>query len=78
VPIDTHEYSLNPESRPRRRKRTGLRPVLLLLEGLVLLLLSGVFPPLPGYILILGACVCIGRAPLALVPSSRGLQDHRQ
>jgi hypothetical protein len=80
VPIDTHEYSLEPEPpAPRRRGwMARLRPLVLLTEGLGLLLLSGALPPLPGYILIVGACVCIGRAPLALVSSSRGLQDHHQ
>ena len=88
MPLDTHEYSLEPEPRPpdpepdperRRRWPRGVSwPAVLLAIGVVLLTVSAAVPPLPAWVMIIGACGCIGRGLLALVPESRGLRDHRQ
>jgi hypothetical protein len=51
---------------------------MLVVEGVALLLASAAVPPLPAWIMMIGACGCIGRGLVGLVPESRGLRDHRQ
>jgi hypothetical protein len=46
--------------------------------GIVLVLLSSVFPPLPAYILLVGACVLIVRGLERIVGDAPGLRDYRQ
>lgn len=80
--IDSHEPALPPpECEPERPR--GWPTVLLaltwrLLLGLGLVLLSGLFPPLEAYAVLLAACVLIGRGLGAVVQSTPGLRDHRQ
>lgn len=81
--IDTREPQPPPpqpsEPRPRRTWRLSVaRPVLLLAGGLALILISGAFSPVPAYVLIVSACILIGRAAGALVLNPPGLRDHRQ
>jgi hypothetical protein len=85
MPIDTHEYSLESEPpdlrerrHPRRGRGQGFWPLMLVVEGVALLLASAAVPPLPAWIMMIGACGCIGRGLVGLVPESRGLRDHRQ
>ncbi len=79
--IDTHEPSLPPpQPTPGGTWHpSGLRPVLFVAAGLGLALVSGMFLPVPAYVLILAACVLIARGLGATVrgnPSS--LNDFRQ
>ena len=75
--IDTHDQP--PEPPPDRAPRSWpVRALLLIAGGIVLFALSFVFPPLPAYILLLGACVMIGRGLVRLVPMSSGLKQYRQ
>jgi hypothetical protein len=46
--------------------------------GIVLALLSSVFPPFPAYILLVGACVLIVRGLGRIVGDEPGLRDYRQ
>jgi hypothetical protein len=43
-----------------------------------LLGIAGMVPPLPAYLLILGAAALIARTLAKLIPVSNGLRDHRQ
>jgi hypothetical protein len=77
--IDTRREPPPPE--PNRRRRwhfDGWRWLIPLCVGLGLILLSGLFPPFPAYILILGACVMIVRGLARIVDDSDGLRDYRQ
>jgi hypothetical protein len=78
--IDTHEPPPSPP--PARRTRTWpitvLRLSWRLVAGLGLVLLSGAFPPVEAYALLLAACVLIGRGFGTIVQSTPGLKDHRQ
>jgi hypothetical protein len=49
-----------------------------LLAALALVLLSGAFPPVEAYALLLAACVLIGRGLAVLVQSTHGLEDYHQ
>jgi hypothetical protein len=81
--IDTRE-PLPPPPPPRQRRRRPelrlgeLRPLILLVTGLALALLSSAFSPVPAYVLILVSCICIGRGLGTVVQSTSGLKDHRQ
>lgn len=46
--------------------------------GVVLMVLSAVFPPFPAYILILGACVMFVRGLTRVVQNTPGLRDYHQ
>ena len=48
------------------------------LIGLGLVLLSGVFPPVEAYAVLLAGCVVIGRGLGSIVQSTPGLKDHHQ
>ena len=75
--IDTHDQ--HPPEEPRRAGREWpVRALLLIFEGVVLIVLSGAFPPFPAYILLMGACVLVARGFAKLVPMTSGLKDHRQ
>jgi hypothetical protein len=82
--IDTREplFPPEPDPTPRRRFRLGqlraLRPLLPLAVGLLLLVVSGAFPPVAAYVVILAACVFIGRGLCSFIRSTPGLKDHRQ
>ena len=68
-----------PDPAPRRSFQWGsLRPLMPLMVGLALVLSSGAFPPVIAYILILAACVFIGRGLGNFLRSTPGLKDHRQ
>ena len=41
-------------------------------------MLSGAFPPIEAYALILAACVLIGRGLASVVQDTPGLKDYRQ
>jgi hypothetical protein len=49
-----------------------------LLLALALVLVSGAFPPVEAYALLLAACVLIGRGLATIVQSTHGLEDYRQ
>ena len=82
--IDTREPWFLPDEPdpPRRRFRLSslrvLRPLLPLVIGLALVVLSGVFPPPVAYGAILAACVFIGRGLGGFMRSTHGLKDYRQ
>ncbi len=66
---------------PRRRRHWELsdwRGVLYLAAGVLLALISSLLPPLPAYVVILGACVLIGHGLGGVVRNTPGLKDHRQ
>ena len=78
--IETHEPP--PES-PQGKPRPSWPLALLRLSwrlvfGLVLVLVSGTFPPLEAYAVLLAACVLIGRGLATIVHATPGLKDHRQ
>jgi hypothetical protein len=56
----------------------GLWVILILALGLGLILVSGLIPPVAGYILIVGVCAFLGLALGALIRNPPGLRDHRQ
>jgi hypothetical protein len=62
--------------RPTRPKWQWL--VLAWLFGLGLVVVSGLFPPAVGYVVILGACVVLGSVLGARTGEASGLRDHRQ
>jgi hypothetical protein len=80
--IDTRQEPpapLSPEPRePRRWPWVLLRMSWRLLAGLGLVLLSGAFPPVEAYALLVAACVLIGRGFAAIVQSTSGLEDYKQ
>jgi hypothetical protein len=74
--IDTHEpRSLPPHREPRR---VSLRPLVPIGIGSLLLGVASMAGPLPGYVLILAGTALIARTVARLVPSSNGLEEHRQ
>lgn len=78
--IDTRE---SPHSRPEPRRSRNWPAVVLrltwrLAAGLGLLLLSGAFPPIEAYAVLLAACVLIGRGLAAIVQRTPGLKDYHQ
>jgi hypothetical protein len=80
--IDTHEPP-PPSPPPSRRQPRSWPGVVLrlswrLVAALGLVLLSGAFPPLEAYALLLAACVLIGRGLGSIVKSTPGLKDYRQ
>jgi hypothetical protein len=82
---DRWEPEPEPEPEPRwaEHKRRGYgmrlpRPALQLGLGLALALLSSAFPPILAYVLLLAACVCIGRGLGTVTRSTSGLREHRQ
>jgi hypothetical protein len=58
--------------------RPNLRPLLPLALAVVLLVVAGLVPPLPSYLLILGAIALISRTISKLLPPLDGLRDYRQ
>jgi hypothetical protein len=78
--IDTREPAPHsPESEPPRAwPMEILRLSWRLLLGLGLVLLSGAFPPIEAYAVLLAACVLIGRGLGAALQSTHGLKDHHQ
>jgi hypothetical protein len=75
--IDTHDQQ-PPEQPPRAPREWPVRALLLIFEGVLLLVLSNVFPPFPAYILLMGALVLIVRGFTRLVPLTSGLKHYKQ
>jgi hypothetical protein len=74
--IDTREQRpLPPLHEPWR---PNLRPLVQIAIAVILLVVSPLVPPLPSYVLILGAAALIARTVAKLLPSSNGLEDYRQ
>jgi len=74
--IDTRDRRPPP---PRREPwRPNLRPLVPLALAVVLLVVAALVPPLPSYLLILGAIVVICRTIAKLLPPLDGLRDYRQ
>ncbi len=65
-------------ARPRSWPATAVRLTWRLLAGLGLILISGAFPPVEAYAVLLAGCVLIGRGLGTIVQSTPGLKDHRQ
>jgi hypothetical protein len=78
--IDTREPPPPPGEPTRRRGWPGivLRLTWRLFAALAVVLLSGVFPPIESYAVLLAGCVLIGRGLGAIVQSTPGLKDHHQ
>jgi hypothetical protein len=49
-----------------------------LVAGLAFVLLSGAFPPVEAYAVLLAGCVLIGRGLAAVVQNTPGLKDYHQ
>jgi hypothetical protein len=60
------------------RPRSAARAILLWAGGVLLILLSGAFAPVPGYVLIIAVCLVLGWGLGRLVPDASGLRDHHQ
>lgn len=74
--IDTREQRpLPPGDAPHR---LSLRPLVPVGFGFVLLGLASIVSPLAGYVLVLAGAALIVRTFARLIPSSNGLEDHRQ
>jgi hypothetical protein len=78
--IDTREPPpREPEPRPRRTWPViVIRLSWRLVAGLGFVLLSGVFPPVEAYAVLLAGCVLIGRGFAAILQSTPGLKDYHQ
>jgi hypothetical protein len=75
--IDTHDQQ--PPEQPRRDGREWpVRALLLIFEGVLLIVLSNLFPPFPAYILLIGALVLVVRGFTKLVPLTSGLKHYKQ
>jgi hypothetical protein len=74
--IDTREQQPLPPSHERRRH--NLRPLAPIPGGFILLGVAGMVPPAPAYVLILAGGGLIARTVAKLIPSSNGLEEHRQ
>ena len=74
--IDTREQRpLPPLPEPRRPRLHRFLPIPI---GFILLGVAAMVPPLPAYLLILGAIAIIARTFARVIPSSNGLEEHRQ
>jgi hypothetical protein len=74
--IDTREPPPLPPS--REPWRPNLRPLAPIPGGLFLLGVAGMVPPVPSYLLIVAGGGLIARTAAKLIPSSNGLEEHRQ
>jgi hypothetical protein len=74
--IDTRE----PQPLPRSHEpwTPNLRPLAPIPVGLFLLGVAGAVPPALSYLLILGGGGLIARTVAKLIPTSNGLEEHRQ
>jgi hypothetical protein len=79
--IDTREPPPPPPPEPTPHRSWPvivLRLSWRLVAALGLVLLSGAFPPVEAYALLLAACVLIGRGLATIVQSTPGLKDYHQ
>jgi ABC-type thiamin/hydroxymethylpyrimidine transport system permease subunit len=74
--IDTHEQRPLPPG--RAAQRLSLRPLVPLGIGFLMLGIASMVAPLAGYVLVLVGAALIVRTLAKLVPSSNGLEEHRQ
>jgi ABC-type thiamin/hydroxymethylpyrimidine transport system permease subunit len=74
--IDTHEQRPLPPG--RAAQRLSLRPLVPLGIGFLMLGVASMVAPLAGYVLVLVGAALIVRTLAKLVPSSNGLEEHRQ
>jgi hypothetical protein len=74
--IDTREQRpLPPLHEPWR---PNLRPLLPIALAVVLFVVASMVPPLASYLLTLAGGALIARTFAKLIPSSNGLEEHRQ
>jgi hypothetical protein len=84
--IDTREPPPEPPERPQPPQppareswwAADLRSLLLMVGGLVLVLVAGAFSPVVAYVLIVAACVLVGRGLSTFFRGQPGLKDFRQ
>ena len=77
--IDTHEpCGSSPPTGGRTWQLGEWSGLLFVVAGLVLVLLSSLFLPLPAYVVILAACALIGRGLGEIGRIAPGLRDYRQ
>jgi hypothetical protein len=74
--IDTREQ--RPLPPVHESWRPNLRTLVPIAIAVFLFVVASVVPPLPSYVLILGAGALIARTVAKLIPSSNGLEDYRQ
>jgi hypothetical protein len=58
--------------------RSVLRTVAVFAVGLGLILIAGIFSPVPSYVVIVAACAFLGYTLGSPVPKRRGMADHKQ
>ena len=77
--IDARDRGSHPP-RPRGSEpwRPNLRPLVPFAIAVPMLVVAPMVPPLASYGLTVGAGVLICRTAAKLIPSSNGLEDHRQ
>ena len=78
--IDTRRDPPPPPEPGRRRRWSfeGWRRFIALGWGIILVVLSSLFPPFPAYILLVGALVLIVRGLGQIVGNAPGLRDYHQ
>jgi hypothetical protein len=63
---------------PLHRSRLNLKPLVPIATGFALLGVAAMVPPAPGYALVIGSGALIARSLAKHIPSTNGLEDHRQ
>jgi|tagenome__1003787_1003787.scaffolds.fasta_scaffold20872550_2 hypothetical protein len=74
--IDTHDE--RPPAPLPRPPRVSLRPLVPIGTGFALLGAAALVPPAAGYALVIASGALIARSLAKHIPSTNGLEDHRQ
>ena len=74
--IDTHEQ--RPLPPPHEPWRPNLRPLVPIALAVVMFVVASMVSPLVSYVLTLAGGALVVRTVAKLIPSSNGLEEHRQ